>query len=82
MTETATQIVDLLAEAAFTQLADRPLREIHIDDVAANAGVAPSAARAVAGSISALVLHRLAQLDRQAILESLADIFQFAREYP
>ena len=74
MTETATQMMDLLAEAAFTHLADRSLREIHIDDIAASAGVAPSAARAVAGSISALVLHRLAQLDRQAILESLADI--------
>ena len=74
MTETATQMMDLLAEAAFEQLADRSLREIHIDDVAAKAGVAPVAARAVAGSISALLLHRLAQLDRQAILESLADI--------
>lgn len=74
MTEPATQIIDRLAETAWTQLADRPLRELHIDDIANEAGMAPSAARAVAGSISALVLHRLAQLDRQAVLESLADI--------
>ncbi|MEC8263776.1 MAG: hypothetical protein VX017_10785 [Pseudomonadota bacterium] len=41
---------------------------------AAAAAIAPSAARALSGSITALILHQLARLDRQAVLESLADI--------
>ena len=76
MTSTATPTVmmDKLAEAAWAQLADMSPRALHIDEIAAAAGIAPSAARAVSGSITALILHQLARLDRQAILESLADI--------
>ena len=47
---------------------------MHIDDVAAEAGVPSAAARAVAGSMANLILHKLARLDRQAVLETLADI--------
>ena len=73
-TDTPTVMMDKLAEAAWAQLADMSPRALHIDGIAAAAGVAPSAARAVSGSITALILHQLARLDRQAILESLADI--------
>ena len=72
--ETPTMMMDRLSDAAWTMLADQPPRAIHIDDVADAAGVAPAAARAVAGSIIALILHKLQRLDRQAVLETLADI--------
>ena len=73
-TDKPTVMMDKLAEAAWAQLADMSPRALHIDEIAAAAGIAPSAARAVSGSITALILHQLARLDRQAILESLADI--------
>lgn len=72
--DTPTMMMDKLAEAAWSQLAELSPRAIHIDDIAAAAGVSPSAARAVSGSITSLILHQLARLDRQAVLESLADI--------
>ena len=72
--ETPTMMMDRLADAAWTMLADHAPRAIHIDDVADSAGVAPAAARAVAGSMTALILHKLQRLDRQAVLETLADI--------
>ena len=72
--DTPTMMMDKLAEAAWMQLADLAPQALHIDDIAAAAGVSPSAARAVSGSITALILHQLARLDRQAVLESLADI--------
>jgi len=72
--ETPTMMMDRLSDAAWMMLADQPPRAIHIDDVADAAGVAPAAARAVAGSIIALILHKLQRLDRQAVLETLADI--------
>jgi len=72
--ETPTTMMDRLADAAWDMLADQPPRAIHIDDVADSASIAPTAARAVAGSITALILHKLQRLDRQAVLESLADL--------
>ena len=72
--DTPTAMMDRLAEAAWSQLAGQPPRALHIDDISAAAGVAPAAARAVSGSITALILHQLTRLDRQAVLESLADI--------
>ena len=72
--DTPTMMMDKLSEAAWSQLAELSPRALHIDDIAAAAGVAPSAARAVSGSITSLILHQLARLDRQAVLESLADI--------
>ena len=72
--ETPTVMMDKLADAAWAQLADMSPRALHIDDIAAAAGIAPNAARAVSGSITALILHQLERLDRQAVLESLADI--------
>ena len=73
-TDTPTVMMDKLAEAAWAHLADMSPRALHIDEIAAAAGIGPSAARAVSASITALILHQLARLDRQAILESLADI--------
>jgi hypothetical protein len=72
--ETPTMMMDRLADAAWDMLADQSPRAIHIDDVANSADIAPAAARAVAGSITALILHKLQRLDRQAALESLADL--------
>ncbi|MED5303980.1 MAG: hypothetical protein VX665_00465 [Pseudomonadota bacterium] len=72
--ETPTMMLDRLADAAWEQLADLSPRAIHIDDIAADAGIPAPAARAVAGSISNLILHKLARLDRRAVLETLADI--------
>ena len=72
--DTSTVMMDKLAEAAWVQLADMSPRALHIDEIAAAAGIAPSAARAVSGSITALILHQLERLNRQAVLESLADI--------
>jgi cobalamin biosynthesis Mg chelatase CobN len=72
--ETPTMMMDRLADAAWDMLADQSPRAIHIDDVANSADIAPAAARAVAGSITALILHKLQRLDRQAVLESLADL--------
>ena len=67
-TDTPTVMMDKLAEAAWAQLADMSPRALHIDEIAAASGIAPSAARAVSGSITALILHQLARLDRKAIL--------------
>ena len=50
--ETPTMMLDRLADAAWEQLADLSPRAIHIDDIAADAGIPAPAARAVAGSIS------------------------------
>lgn len=72
--ETPTMMMDRLADAAWTQLADLSPRAMHIDDVATEAGVPSAAARAVAGSMANLILYKLARLDRQAVLETLADI--------
>lgn len=72
--ETPTMMMDRLADAAWAQLAELSPRAMHIDDVAAEAGVPSAAARAVAGSMANLILHKLARLDRQAVLETLADI--------
>ena len=72
--DTPTVMMDKLAKAAWVQLADMSPRALHIDEIAAAAGIAPNAARAVSGSITALILHQLERLNRQAVLESLADI--------
>ena len=71
---TQTEIMDRLANAAWTQLADTTPRQLRIDDIAAAAGIPTAAARAVTGSITTLILHQLTTLDRQAVLESLTDI--------
>jgi len=72
--ETPTMMMDRLSDAVWQMLAEQSPRAIHIDDVADAAGVAPAPSRAVAGSIMALILHKLQRLDRQAVLETLADI--------
>ena len=72
--DTQAEIMDCLADSAWKQLRETPPRQLHIDEIAAAAGIPTAAARAVAGSITTLILHRLATLDRQAVLESLADI--------
>ena len=48
-TDTPTVMMDKLAEAAWAQLADMSPRALHIDEIAAAAGIAPSAARGRSG---------------------------------
>ena len=72
--DTPTMMMNKLSDAVWERLADLPPRAIHIDDIAADAGMSTSAARAVSGSITSLILHKLAHLDRAAVLETLADI--------
>jgi|GEM_PF-276497 len=71
---TMNEIMDRLSLALWTQLADHPPHQLTIDDIAKSAGVDVGAAKAVAGSVTGLILHRLAQLDQMAAIESFADI--------
>ena len=72
--ETTSLIMDKLADAAWDQLASLVPASLRIDEIARQAEVSETAARAVAGNVTSLILHQLARLDRQAILETLADI--------
>ena len=72
--ETTSLIMDKLADAAWDQLASLAPASLRIDEIARQAEVSETAARAVAGNVTSLILHQLAHLDRQAILETLADI--------
>ena len=72
--ETTSLIMDKLADAAWDQLASLAPASLRIDEIARQAEVSETAARAVAGNVTSLILHQLARLDRQAILETLADI--------
>ena len=67
-------IMDRLADAAWDQLATLTPAALDLDEIACQAEISPSAARAAAGSVTALILHQLRRLDRQALLESLTDI--------
>ncbi len=71
---TTNAIMDRLADAAWDQLASLAPAELDLDQIARHADIRPSAAHAVAGSVNALILHQLARLDREALVESLADI--------
>ena len=72
--ETTSLIMDKLADAAWDRLASLAPASLRIDEIARQAEVSETAARAVAGNVTSLILHQLARLDRQAILETLADI--------
>lgn len=71
---TTNAIMDRLADVAWNQLASLAPAELNLDQIAHHADIRPGVANAVAGSVTALILHQLARLDRQALLESLADI--------
>ena len=71
--ETPTMMLDRLADAAWKQLADLSPRAIHIDDIATDAGIPPRP-HVLSPAALNLVLNKLARLDRQAVLETLADI--------
>ena len=67
-------IMDRLAAATWDQLATLTPAALDLDEIARQAEIRPAAARAAAGSVTTLILHQLSRLDRQALLESLADI--------
>lgn len=67
-------IMDRLADAAWDQLAGIAPDVLNLDEIALQAEISPKAARAAAGSGINLILHQMTRLDRQALLESLADI--------
>lgn len=71
---TTNAIMDRLADAAWDQLATLPLAALDLDEIARQAEISPATARAAAGSVTTLILHQLSRLDRQALLDSLADI--------
>ena len=71
---TTNAIMDRLADAAWDQLATLTPAELDLDEIARQAEISPATARAAAGSVTTLILHQLSRLDRQALLESLADI--------
>ena len=71
---TTIAIMDRLAAATWDQLATLTPAALDLDEIARQAEIRPAAARAAAGSVTTLILHQLSRLDRQALLESLADI--------
>ena len=71
---TTNAIMDRLANAAWDQLATLAPAALDLDEIARQAEISPAAARAAAGSVTTLILHQLSRLDREALLESLADI--------
>lgn len=71
---TVTIMIDKLAAAAWDQLATHGMRDLHIDQIADQAGIDRRAARAIAGRESNLILHHLTKLDQRAVVESFADI--------
>ena len=71
---TTNAIMDRLADAAWDQLATLTPAALDLDEIARQAEISPATARAAAGSVTTLILHQLSRLDRQALLESLADI--------
>ena len=71
---TTNAITDRLADVAWDQLATLTPAALDLDEIARQAEVSSATARAAAGSVTALILHQLTRLDRQALLESLVDI--------
>ena len=71
---TTNAIMDRLADAAWDQLATLTLAALDLDEIARQAEISPATARAAAGSVTTLILHQISRLDRQALLDSLADI--------
>ena len=71
---TTTEMMDRLAAAAWDALATTAPRDLSLATIAADAAIDAGAARAIAGNVTTLILHRLSQLDQLAILESFADI--------
>lgn len=71
---TVTMMIDRLAAAAWDQLATHSMRDLHIDQIADQAGIDRGAARAIAGRESNLILHHITHLDQTAVVESFADI--------
>lgn len=72
--ELAAHIFAKLSDEAWQQLASQPYVTLSLDDIALKAEVDAGLAKAVAGSPQQLVLEKIATLDRQAVLESFADI--------
>ena len=71
---TTNAIMDRLAAATWGQLATLTPAVLDLNEIARQAEIRPAAARAAAGSVTTLILHQLSRLDRQALLESLANI--------
>lgn len=63
-----------LAAVAFDMLADKPLEQISLDDVADAANIDRDYAAICAGTVSALILHHLSMLDNKAMSETFDDL--------
>ncbi len=64
----------LLGDAAWTLLAAHSIEEINFDAVADMAGVDRGLALSLSGSVQALVLAKMTELDRQSVKETHDDI--------
>lgn len=69
-----TIVMSQLAAVAFDMLADKPLEQISLDDVADAADIDRSYAAICAGTVSALILHHLSMLDNKAMSETYDDL--------
>ena len=63
-----------LSDAAWTLLAAHPIDQIDFDVVAEKAGVDRELARVLSGSVQRLVMAKMAELDRQSLIETYNDI--------
>ena len=64
----------LLGDAAWTLLAKHKIDQIDFDAVADMAGVDRGIAGALSGSVQRLILTKMAELDRQSLMETYDDI--------
>lgn len=74
MTDSNHDRMVLLGDAAWTLLATHSIDQIDFDSVADMAGVDRGLARALSGSVQALVLAKMTELDRQSLKETHDDI--------
>jgi ubiquinone biosynthesis protein COQ9 len=72
--DTTTMTNSQLAAIAFDMLADKPLDQISLDDVADVAGIDRAYAAMCAGTVASLILHHITMLDNKAMLETFDDL--------
>ena len=64
----------MLGDAAWAVLATHSIDQIELDLVADMAGVDRGLAAALTGSVQRLILSKMAELDRQSLIETYVDI--------
>ena len=72
--DTTTITINQLAAIAFEMVADRPLEQISLNDVAEAAGIDHDYAAMCAGTVTSLLLHHMAMLDNKAMTDTFDDL--------